>query len=454
MTNPIRIANVQAFWGDYSRAAAEMLDQAPDIDFLTFDYLAEVSMSILAKQQSRKPGIGYPRDFLKVVESIASHWNKGSQVKVIANAGGLTPLNCAEQCAAILREAGCNGKNIGVVTGDSVLEILQDASGTEADFRNLDTNETLGKHASELVTANAYVGADSIVEALQAGCDLVITGRVADPSMVVAPCVYAHNWAADDFDRLAGATVAGHLIECGTQVTGGISTDWLELENVANIGYPIIEVDSNGDCVVTKPTGTSGRVNLRTVKEQLLYELGDPANYLSPDCTVSFLALQLEDLGNDRVSVKGAIGSPPPQTLKVSATQHVGYQGTGSLVVFGDDAVAKAKRAGAVVLNRLKSQGLEPAESRVECLGAGATVPLPHLQRDDLSEVVLRVSVADTRREVVSQFAADWTSLVCCGPQGTTGYAGGRPRVSDTYGYWPCLIDRDRVHMNVEVIDV
>lgn len=453
MSEPIRIANVQAFWGDYSRAAAETLRHDPDIDYLTLDYLAEVSMSILAKQQSRKPELGYPLDFVKVVESVAPFWKEGSKVTLIANAGGLAPKRCAEACAQALKNAGCSGLKIGVVSGDSVLSIMQSSKGQVPEFRNLDTGEMLDENAKELITSNAYVGAAAIVDALKADCDLVITGRVADPSMVVAPCAFAHSWSMEDYDRLAGATVAGHLIECGTQVTGGISTHWMELDDVSNIGYPIIEVDAAGHCVVTKPKGTSGRVNLRTVKEQLLYELGDPGNYLSPDCTVSFLSLELDDQGNDRVFVSGARGAAPPKTLKVSATQHVGYHASGSLVVFGENAVAKAKRAGEIVLRRMKSQNLEPAESRVECLGSGATVPLTHLQRDGLIEVVLRVSVADPRRDVVAQFASDWTSLVCCGPQGTTGYAGGRPRVSETYGYWPCLIDKEAVQMNVEVID-
>ncbi|MEM8733395.1 MAG: acyclic terpene utilization AtuA family protein [Planctomycetota bacterium] len=454
MTPPVRIANVQAFWGDYSRAAVEMLQQDQSIDYLTLDYLAEVSMSILAKQQSRKPDLGYPQDFLQVVRSIAPFWAAGSETKVVANAGGLAPMQCAKECAKIVHAAGCGGRKIGVVSGDSVLTILASANGNEELYRNLDTGQQLCDRTDDLVTANAYVGAEAIVQALEAGCDLVITGRVADPSMVVAPCVHHHGWSLDDYDRLAGATVAGHLIECGTHVTGGISTDWLAVENVSSIGYPIVEIDADGACVVTKPNGTGGVVNSKTVTEQLLYELGDPENYLSPDCSVSFLGLQVEDLGSNRVSVKGAIGREPPTTLKVSATQHVGYHAAGTLVVFGENAVEKAKRAGNLVLERLRSIDLEPAESRIECLGSGATVPLQHLQRNDAREVVLRVAVADPQRAPVTQFANDWTSLVCCGPQGTTGYAGGRPRVSETYGYWPCLIDSDAVEMKVEVLEV
>lgn len=447
----IRIANAQAFWGDYSLAAADLLRQEPDLDFLTLDYLAEVSMSILAKQQQRQPDRGYAADFVDVVRSIAPFWNDGRRVKVIANAGGLAPRECAIACQAALREAGCLDKKIGVVTGDDVLCVLQ-AEPHAPLSGNLDTGETLGERAQQLITANAYVGAAAIVQALQADCDLIITGRVADPSMVVAPCQYAFDWAADDYDRLAGATIAGHLIECGTHVTGGISTQWMDLADVSQIGYPIVEVDAAGGCVVTKPKETGGAVNVRTVKEQLLYELGNPDSYLSPDCTVSFLSLTVEQIGSDRVAVRGARGSAPPATLKVSATYPAGFHSSGSLVIFGEQAAEKGRRAGAAVLNRLQSQGLAPDESRIECLGGGSTVPLPHLQRDDLTEVVLRVSVADAERTPVAQFARDWTSLVCSGPQGTTGYAAGRPRVSQTFAYWPCLVDADRVSLSVEVL--
>jgi len=447
----IRIANAQAFWGDYSLAAADLLRQEPDIDFLTLDYLAEVSMSILAKQQQRQSDRGYAADFVDVVRSIAPFWNQGSRVKVIANAGGLAPRLCALACQAALREAGCPGKRIGVVTGDDVLHILRSDADAELSC-NLDTGEPLGDHREQLITANAYVGAAAMVQALQADCDLIITGRVADPSMVVEPCQYAFGWAHDDYDRLAGATIAGHLIECGTHVTGGISTQWMDLENVTEIGYPIVEVDATGECVVTKPKETGGAVNVRTVKEQLLYELGNPDSYLSPDCTVSFLSLTVEQVGADRVAVRGAKGSAPPATLKVSATYPAGFQSSGSLVIFGEQAAEKGRRAGAAVLSRLQSRGLAPAESRIECLGAGSAVPLPHLQRTDATEIVLRVSVADADRATVAPFARDWTSLVCSGPQGTTGYAAGRPRVSETFAYWPCLVDADRVSLSVEVL--
>ncbi|MEM7473557.1 MAG: acyclic terpene utilization AtuA family protein [Planctomycetota bacterium] len=449
MKEAIRVANVQAFWGDYSQAAADMLHLAPEVDYLTMDYLAEVSMSILAKQMRKHEGLGYARDFIKVIESAAPYWRDGSKVKIISNAGGLTPKACAERCAEVLREAGCRGKRIGIVSGDGVLDQMQ-TNAANTDFNNLDSTQSLQESGVELLTANAYVGAKQIVEALDAEADLIITGRVADPSMVVAPCLFEHGWAWGDYDRLAGATVAGHLIECGTQVTGGISTHWMELEEVANIGYPIVEIDASGGCVVTKPAGTGGRVDQRSVKEQLLYELGDPGHYLSPDVEVSFLLLELADLGQDRVGVSGARGSAPPSTLKVSGTYQAGYHTSGSLTIYGPDAALKAQRAGEVVMARLAEKGMSPEESRIECIGAGAIAPLPH----SVSEVVLRVSLGDSRREVLQQFATDWVSLVCCGPPGTTGYAGGRPRVHETIAYWPCLISQQNVTPSMEILEV
>lgn len=454
---PVRIGNAQAFWGDRSDAAAEMLARVPDLDYLTMDYLAEVSMSILAAQRDRNPDLGYPEDFLDVVRSLAPYWGGGGRCRLIANAGGLNPLACAKRCAAILEEAGCRPLTIAVVTGDSVLPLLKDRGGDSKTFRNLDTGEQVESVRDRLVTANAYLGAESIVAALDQGADIVITGRVADPSLAVAPCLHHFGWKGDDWDRLAGATVAGHLIECGTHVTGGISTDWLSLPDPANIGFPIVEVSEDGSCVVTKPPGTGGRVTELTVKEQLLYEIGDPGRYLSPDVTVSFLGLSVEDLGQDRVRVRGARGTDRPGTLKVSATYRDGYRAAGMLTIVGEEAVAKARRAGEVVLDRVRRAGHELRSALVECLGAGDVV---HTTGSDASspmagslrETVLRISVESATREGVERFTRELIPLVTAGPPGTTGYAEGRPRVHPVIRYWPCLVSRDRTSPAVEFV--
>ncbi len=451
--HPLRIANACAFWGDRIDAAAELISRDPHIDYLTFDYLAEVSMSILARLRHRDPSTGFAADFLEVIHSLIPAWQSGAKFKIIANAGGLNPTGCATACAKILRDAGLTGKKIGVVTGDDVLpHILQDPNSPT--YSHLETKQTLGSQAKELVTANAYLGAEKIVEAIQNGADIIITGRIADPSLVVAPCIAHFNWTASDFNPLAGATVAGHLIECGTQVTGGISTDWLNLPNT-NIGFPIVEVSADGSCIVTKPHGTGGAVNEQTVKEQLLYELGDPANYLSPDVTVSFFTLRVEDLGHDRVRVGGTTGRPPPQTLKVSATLRAGFRASGMLTIIGKDAVP-ARNAAAENRSRkkLKSAGMEPRQFHVECLGSGdglnGVIPV----RRDLMETVLRITVADDRKEIVERFSREMIPLVTSGPQGTTGYFDGRPAVREVFAYWPCLIDHTLIHPKMEIMTV
>jgi Acyclic terpene utilisation family protein AtuA len=458
MTHTVRIGNAQAFWGDRSDAAAEMLAREPDLDYLTLDYLAEVSMSILAVQRERDPAAGYAKDFVEVVRSLVPYWNAGGRCRLIANAGGLNPKGCADACAKALEEAGCRALKIAVVNGDDVLAMVRAASlaedeGSSGVFQNLDSGAPLTGIAARLVTANAYMGSSPIAQALAGGADVVITGRVADPSLVVGACLHHFGWEADDWDRLAGATVAGHLIECGTQVCGGISTDWLDLPDPAHIGFPIVEVADNGSCVVTKPGGTGGAVTEETVKEQLLYEIGDPAGYLSPDVRVSFLSLKVEDLGADRVGVSGAKGQPGPNTLKVSATYRDGFWAAGTLTIIGRDARAKAQKCGEIVLSKVREAGHELRESVIECLGGkrdSADTSGPGWEPVD--RALLRVAVSADSSKAVEQFTKELMPLITAGPQGTTGYAEGRPRVHPLFRYWPCLIDRTAVVSKVEIL--
>jgi len=454
----IKIGNAQGFWGDSVDAPARLVSQQPDLDYLTLDYLAEVSMSILASQRERDPTAGYARDFVEVVRSLIPLWQKGSKVRVISNAGGLNPHGCAKACAEVLHEAGIRSMKIGVVTGDDVLPLLK-AAGTNGGaksklFANLETGESLTKVSGALVTASAYLGAQPIAKALTAGAEILITGRVADPSLTVAPCVAEFGWDWNDHDRIAGATIAGHLIECGAQVTGGISTDWLQIPDPANIGFPIVEVSSDGTCVVTKPKGTGGLVNERTVKEQLLYEIGDPDNYLSPDVTVSFLSLQVREEKKNRVRVGGARGRPPTSSYKVSASYRDGFWAQGMLTIFGRNAVAKARRSGDVILKRVREAGYELQRSLVECVGAGACMPglLDRSIEAELLETLLRVTVADPRREAVERFTKEMSPLICGGPQGVTGYAAGRPRVHPVFGYWPCLVDKKELNPQMDIL--
>jgi Acyclic terpene utilisation family protein AtuA len=453
----VRIGNAQAFWGDRNDAAAHMLAREPELDYLTLDYLAEVSMSILAMQRERDPAAGFAREFVEVVHSLAPYWAAGGKCRVITNAGGLNPRGCAEACRDAIEQAGCRALKIAVVSGDDILEIvrLAEKNSASSDFRNLDTSEPLSKVYDRLVTANAYLGAAPIVEALAKGADIVITGRVADPSLTLGPAIHHFGWNESDLDQLAGATVAGHLIECGTQVTGGISTDWLDVPDAAHIGFPIVEIAADGSCIVTKPRGTGGRVTDMTVKEQLLYEIGDPANYLSPDVAVSFLTLRVDDLGDNRVRVSGAKGKPRPEKLKVSATYRDGYRSAGTLTIIGRDAATKSQRVGELVLERVRGSGYSVRDSMIECLGTGDATVIGAQNKeqhaDGFGETVLRIAIETDSREAAECFSLELMPFITAGPQGTTGYAEGRPRVHPVFRYWPCLIERDAVAPTVEV---
>ena len=452
MKDVVRIGNAQAFWGDRPSAARDLLAQEPGLDYLTMDYLAEVSMSILALQRERDPRLGYPRDFVEVVRQLADYWAAGGRCRLVANAGGLDPAACAAACRATLEQAGCRPLTIGVVSGDDVLALLR--AGAADAFANLDSGGPLAAVRDRLVTANAYMGCAGIVRALEAGADIVITGRVADPSLVVAACVHAFGWSLDDWDRLAGATVAGHLLECGTQVTGGIATDWLDLPDPAHIGFPIAEVDRAGSCVITKPPASGGAVTVATVQEQLVYEIGDPARYVSPDACVSFLELAVEEIAANRVRVTGARGASRPATLKVSATHRDGFRAAGTLTIVGDHARAKAERCGRIVLERLREAGWIYRDTLVECLGQGASVPVSGIVAagDVARETVLRIAVEAESRDAVEAFTRELMPLVTAGPQGTTGYAEGRPRVHPVFRYWPCLIDAAAVTPRVDTV--
>lgn len=442
MKSTIRVGNAQAFWGDRSSAAAELLSLEPDLDYLTMDYLAEVSMSILALQRERDSTKGYAQDFVEVIRQLADYWNAGGKCRLIVNAGGLQPLQCALACQAALENSGCRSLKIGVVQGDDVLHLLK-ASKTVGNFSNLDSGQALSTVQDRLITANAYLGANGIVAALRADCEIVITGRVADPSMVVAAAIHAFAWSDNNWNALAGATVAGHLLECGTHATGGISTDWLELPSVQAIGFPIAEINSDGSCILTKSQNTGGAVSEATVKEQLVYEIGNPSQYISPDCHVSFLNLSVREIAPNRISVSGALGAPPPSQLKVSATYRDGYRAAGHLTFFGPNSVPKARRCGQIVLQRLQSAGWQYRDTLIECLGSGDSVPvLPDdLRTDQAFETVLRVAVEASEKAPCEAFAKELIPLVTAGPQGTTGYAEGRPNVHAIFRYWPCLID-------------
>lgn len=455
MIGKLTVGNAQGFWGDSPGAAPRLVEQWPTLDFLTLDYLSEVSMSIMAIQREKDQNAGYAKDFLDVVQGLLPHWKGGSKVRIVTNAGGLNPMACANACAEILRTETFRSWKIGVVEGDDVLRLLVN-DFDHANYQNMETHASLGVIKDKIMTANAYLGAHPIVKALELGADIIITGRVADPSLTVAPCVASFNWSWQDYDKIAGATIAGHLIECGTQVTGGVSTNWLGIPNPSHIGFPVVEISSDGSFVITKPEGTGGIISEQTVKEQLLYEIGDPDNYLSPDATVSFLSLNLQTIGPNHVHITGAKGKAPPNRYKVSATYRDGYKVEGFLAIFGRDAPLKAQRCGEVIFEKVKQAGYTLSRTTIECLGALDVVPgvFPKTNSENVLECVLRIAAADPNKEALQYLAKEIAPLITSGPQGVTGYTSGRPPIREVFGYWPCLIDHHFVIPEIKLIEV
>jgi hypothetical protein len=437
----IRIGNGCGFWGDNLDAPVRLAEQGR-IDYLTLEYLAELTMSILALQKQRDPQAGFATDLLDVLERLVPMLQAQPNLKIITNAGGMNPAGCAAKARAILDKAGLTQRAVAIVTGDDLLPRLDELAAGGQPLANLDTGAPLASTRPRVVSANAYLGAAPIVEALRLGASVVITGRVADASLTVAPAVHEFGWAWNDWNRLGAATVAGHLIECGAQATGGLWINWPEAPELANVGYPLVEMDQTGDFTLTKPPGTGGAVNVETVAEQLLYEVGDPAAYLTPDVVADFTSVQLTAAGPDAVRVTGARGKPAPDSYKVSIAYRDGWMASGMLVIFGPNAPAKARRCGEMILARLARAGFTYERSNIECLGAGDSVPGVVGAAGPPPEVVLRVSVHDPRRAAVERFAKEIAPLVTSGPPGVTGYTTGRPSARELFAYWPALLAR------------
>ena len=452
---PLRIASGQGFWGDLQRAPIDQARRGP-IDVLVMDYLAEVTMSILQKQKLRDPSMGYARDFVEVVTELAPDIRERG-FKVISNAGGVNPVACAEAIVAGARERGAAGLKVAVVTGDDLLDRLDDLLGRGVELRHMETGEPLSTVRDRVVSANAYLGARPIAEALAQGADVVVTGRTTDTGLTLAPLVDRFGWAWDDWDKMAAGTVAGHILECGAQSSGGNFTDWQDVPDLAGIGFPIAEVAADGTFVVTKHAGTGGLVSRGTVAEQLLYEIGDPTDYITPDVVADFTSIRLDDEGGDRVRVSGIEGGADTDSLKVSAAYADGWKATSTLVYAWPDAVRKARAAAAVLKDRLDALGLQFDEYRAEIVGLNAlseTNELDAAAEKDLDEVQLRVSVRGQDKAAVEQFGREIAPLILTGPSAVTGFASGRPRPSEVIAYWPALIPKAEVRTEVRVLEV
>jgi Acyclic terpene utilisation family protein AtuA len=457
VTPSIRIAAGQGFWGDWAEAPWRQITGGP-VDYLMMDYLAEVTMSIMQKQKTRDPSLGYARDVVALMQRLLPVLVERG-IKVTTNAGGVNPQACAAAIAETARRFGFGGRlKIGVVTGDDLLGRVDELLAAGHELRNLDTGRPLREVRDQLQSVNAYLGAAPLVEALRRGADIVITGRVTDTGLTLAPMMYAFGWPSDAWDRLAAGTVAGHTIECGAQCSGGnCLVDWKRIPDLANVGYPIVEAYPDGSFDITKHPNTGGRISVAGVTEQLVYEMGDPREYITPDCVADFTTIQLRQSGKDRVRFSGIRGGPATDKLKVSAAFSYGYKAIGTLVYAWPDALEKARAADRVLRQRLQDQGLRFETILTEFIGADAThgrLALSALDEADIPEVQLRVGVRAAAREPVERFTREIAPLILNGPPSVTGFAGGRPKPEEIVAYWPALIDKSQVQPCVDIVVV
>ena len=450
----VLIANGQGFWGDSILGPIRLVEEGP-LDYLTLDYLAEVTMSIMQKLKSRDPKAGYATDFVKMVKRVLPTCREKG-IKIVANAGGVNPIACREAVADVIRELGIKGVKIGIVEGDDILADLKSLIDGGEEFKNMDNGQPLAPYLEKVKTANVYIGAEPIVEALEQGADIVITGRATDPSVVLAPMMYEFGWSMDDMDKLAAGTIAGHIVECGAQCTGGNFVNWRDIPNMAKIGYPVIEARPDGSFTVTKHENTGGRVNIETVTSQLVYEMSDPANYITPDCVADFTSIDIKQESEDRVGISGIKGKPATDTYKVSIAFHEGYKLLGQLTVAGPDAVDKAKLCADIVFERVAFDGVTftDEEKFIEIVGTNVChagiVDAPA----EPAEVVLRIGARSMDKEKLNRLGMEIVPLVTSGPPGVTGFAGGRPKATDIISYWPALISKDKVKTTVSVEEV
>lgn len=454
MKEKIRIASGQGFWGDLPSAPIDQVKlaskQSP-IDYMMMDYLAEVTMSIMQKQKLRDPKAGYAKDLVDVIDAILPDIVE-KNIKVITNGGGVNPEACRDAIFAVAKKRGIPIR-VGVVLGDNILDDIDPIIKAGHPLKNMENGEALTNVRSRVLSANVYFGAMPIVEALRQGAQIVITGRTTDTGLTLAPMIYEFGWDEHDWDKLASGTVAGHILECGAQSSGGnFSADWKSIKDFANIGFPIAEAYPNGEFIITKHPKTGGRVSRQTVAEQLLYEIGDPKEYITPDCVADFTSIHLEDLGKDRVKVFGIKGKPATDFYKVSMSYNDGYSAQGNLTYTWPDAMEKAVVADKILRARLKKSGCTFEEMRTEFLGVNSCHgPLTPVRLDEVQEVVVKFAVRGQDKNSIVEFGKNIAPLILTGPPSVTGFAGGRPKPSDVVAYWPALLRKTAVTPKVIV---
>ena len=450
MNSSIRIANGQGFWGDSIQAPVDLIKDG-NINYLTLDYLAEVTLSIMQKQKNLNPNKGFAYDFIDLIKCTSSDIIK-KNIKIITNAGGVNSFECANIIKDISNK-NHRKLNVAIIQGDDIVHLLDEFIKKGVNLSNMDTGEKIDTIYENIYSANVYIDSFTIKDALKLNPDIVLSGRVSDPGLSLGPMLYEFDWKPDEYNKLASGTVAGHIVECGAQCTGGNHSRWNEVPNLSNIGYPIIEINRNSNFFITKNKQTGGIINKNTVAEQILYEMGDPKNYISPDVCIDFTSLNLIDNGDNKVYISNVKGFKPTKTYKVAITYLAGYKSTGQLTICGPNALEKAKVTSDIIWERLKNVGCNYDKKNTEYIGTSVCQPgINNISKTKINEIVLRLSVKDNDRKKVERFGKELAPVITSGPPGITGFAGGRPKAQEIIGYWPTLIDKKLIKTSVDLL--
>ena len=454
----VRIGCGASSWGDDVGEPREILTRAR-LDYLMMDYLAEVTMSIMRRQMDRDPRSGFASDFVTVMKDILPLIAE-SGTKVVTNAGGLNPVGCGEAVVALIKAAGYEDRiRVAVVDGDDLLPQIGELAKSHP-LTSGDDGRKFAEIHDRVLSANAYLGARPIRAALDHGAHIVITGRCVDVALTLGPLLYEFDWADDDWDRIASGVVAGHLLECGPQATGGNYHGWQDVAGLEHVGYPIVEVDGDGVVILTKADGTGGVVNCATATEQLLHEISDPKAFLSPDAIVDWTSIRLEDLGNDRVRLTGMRGAPPPSTMKLSITYRDGYRAVLMWPYAWPDARLKGEAAIRKIEHTIARLGLRLEATRADIFGTGAIhgarIRAAGLDgtgdHSEPAEVFVRFAARSAHREDIERLAAQQAPMHK-GPPGLAGHlAGGRGQVTPIYSHWPTLIPANCVSARIQIL--